>query len=334
MLDLNHILLFIAWISPAILLVRTWRGEVDPGWRRSALIVLLVAAFAVFFDPRRAGFIAAGAWLGLLYLPALGLRKAIESAQRGNFQRARRILAALRLVHARRSLREHERIVRAIESAHGEGRQFRPATTRAMLFGRARTRMTAAVATLIALNVAMFVAEIALGGATSFRALHKLGALEPYAVLVRGEYWRLLTATFLHYGGLHLGVNLLALSYFGPTLEKMIGAARFTTSYLLCGIASCAEVVFTWRLGWLRADQLVGASGAVMGIVGTWAGVLLRDRHLTHNRAALRSILFIIVVQSAFDFLTPQVSMAAHLGGFVVGVVAGVLLAPPHASEM
>ena len=198
-----------------------------------------------------------------------------------------------------------------------------------MLFGRARARMTPMVATMIALNIAMFIFEIALGGATNFNALHRLGALEPFAVLVRGEYWRLLTATFLHFGGLHLGVNLLALSFFGPTLEKIIGPLRFALCYLLCGIISCAEVAFMWRFGYFRADQLVGASGAVMGLVGTWAGVLLRERHLAHNRAALRSILLIIVIQSAFDFLTPQVSMAAHLGGFAAGVIIGLLIAWP-----
>ena len=64
-----------------------------------------------------------------------------------------------------------------------------------------------------------------------------------------------------------------------------------------------------------------------MGIVGTWAGALLRERHLAQNRSALRSILVILVVQSVFDVLTPQVSMAAHLGGFGAGVVVGLAVA-------
>ena len=329
LLDLNHILLFIAWISPAILLARMWRGDVDQTWRRSAIVVLLVTAAATLLSRDRAGFIAGGAWFCLLYLPALGLRKATEAAQNGNFIHARRILRGLRFVHARRNLSEHERVVAAIETAHAQGRRFHSTAGRQMIFGRARSRMTPVVATIIALNVAMFVAEIALGGATNFNALHRLGALEPYAVLGRGEYWRLLTATFLHFGGLHLGVNLLALSYFGPTLEAIIGGARFAFSYLICGVISCAEVAAMWKFGYNRADQLVGASGAVMGLVGTWAGVLLRERHLAHNRAALRSILLIIAIQSAFDFMTPQVSMAAHLGGFVTGVILGLLVAPP-----
>ncbi|MBA3881471.1 MAG: rhomboid family intramembrane serine protease [Chthoniobacterales bacterium] len=325
MLDLNHILLFVAWISPAVLLTRTWRGGVDRSWRRAAILVLLVTAMAVLFARSNAGFIAGGAWFCLLFLPAVAIRKAIESAQRGEFRRARRILHVLRCVHPRQSLVRHENLVAAFESAHAHGRRFEPALP--TLFGQPRVRMTPAVALMLAINVVMFAAEIFRGGATNPLTLHRLGAMDPDAVLTGHQYWRLVSAMFLHYGALHLFVNLFALSFFGPTLEKMIGSARFVTSYLLCGVAACLQVALMWRFGSFPSGQLVGASGAVMGIVGVWAGVLLRERHLAQNRSALRSILLIFVIQSAFDIFTPQVSMAAHLGGFAVGFVVGLLLA-------
>lgn len=328
MLDLNHILLFMAWLSPSVLLVRTWRGRVDPSWRRAAIAVLIITTIATILARPHAGFIAAGAWVALLVVPEVAIRKAIELAQRGRIRTARGILNALRVVHPVRSLREHEAVIAKIELARAEGRRVPIFAMQPMLFGRARVRMSRAVAMLIALNAAMFAAEITIGGSTKFATLHRLGALEPGPVLIAGQYWRLVTAIFLHYGALHLLVNLFALYFFGPTLERAIGSLRFAASYFLCGIMSCAEVAISWRFGWLTADQLVGASGAVMGIVGTWAGVLLRDRHAAHNRSALRSIVFIILVQSAFDYLTPQVSMAAHLGGFTTGVVVGLLIAP------
>lgn len=331
--DLNHILLFIAWISPAVLLVRTWRGGVDPSWRRAAITVLFITTAATILARRHAGFIAAGAWLALLVLPAIAIHKAQESAQSGRFRLARLLLNAIRPLHPARSVREHLLMIAAVESAHRAGRALPILAPRAMLFGRARVRMSGAVATLIAINAAMFAAEIALGGSTKFSTLHRLGALEPYPVLVAHQYWRLLSAAFLHYGALHLLVNLFALYVFGPTLERSIGATRFAISYLICGIASCVVVAILWHFGRAMADQLVGASGAVMGIVGTWAGVLIRERHLAHNRAALRSILLILLVQSAFDILTPQVSMAAHLSGFTTGVIVGLLLAPQTASR-
>jgi membrane associated rhomboid family serine protease len=329
--DLNHILLFIAWISPAVLLVRTWRGGVDPSWRRAAITVLLITTAATIFARRHAGFVAAGAWLALLVLPAVGIRKALEFAQRGRFRLARATLNAVRILHPARSIREHLAMIAAVESAHRAGRALPRIAPRPMIFGRVRVPMSRAVAIFIALNAAMFTAEITLGGSTNFITLHRLGALEPYPVLVAGQYWRLITAAFLHYGALHLLVNLFALYVFGPTLERSIGSVRFAFSYLVCGVASCAVVALLWRFGRANADQLVGASGAVMGIVGTWAGVLMRERHLAHNRAALRSILLILVIQSAFDILTPQVSMAAHLGGFTTGVLVGLAAAPKRA---
>jgi len=201
------------------------------------------------------------------------------------------------------------------------------------LSGR-RTGGTAAVWTLIALNTLMFGVEIALGGATNEFTLHRLGAMEPYAVLVRGEYWRLFTALFLHYGALHLLFNLYALYVLGPTLERSIGAGRFLACYLLSGIGSSAGVV-CWRLlGWTHADQLVGASGAVMGVIGAWAGSLLRDHHAPLAGIQLRQIVLIVAMQTAFDLATPQVSMAAHLSGLTSGILLGFVLAPSRARRV
>jgi membrane associated rhomboid family serine protease len=193
-------------------------------------------------------------------------------------------------------------------------------------------RPTPVVLTLIALNTAMFLIEVALGGSTNELTLHRLGALEPAAVIFRAEYWRLLTALFLHYGALHLFVNLYALYVLGPPLENSIGATRFAACYLISGIGSSAGVVVLRFLAVTSSDQLVGASGAVMGVVGAWAGLLLRHRHLPSASHRLRSIVIIVVMQTAFDLWTPQVSMTAHLSGLVTGLIAGFLLAPQRAA--
>ncbi len=187
---------------------------------------------------------------------------------------------------------------------------------------------TFVVGILIALNVAMFLVEVRLGGSTNYSTLARLGALEPSAVLARGETWRLLAALFLHYGALHLLVNLYALYVLGPALEASMGPIRFAACYLLGGLGSSAGVVLLWRFGWTKADLLVGASGAVMGIVGAWAGLLLRHHHLPMARRRLLTIGAIVLMQTGFDFLTPQVSMAAHLCGVLAGFGAGLLLAP------
>jgi len=184
-----------------------------------------------------------------------------------------------------------------------------------------------AVWALILLNLAMFGVEVMMGGATNIRTLHFLGALEPDAVVYGHEYWRLLTALFLHYGLLHILFNLYALYLLGPELEHLIGSFKFVASYLICGLGSSAGVVLLHALRWTEADQLVGASGCVMGVIGVSAGLLLRHRQTPLAGRRLRNIILIVALQTAFDLSSPQVSLSAHLSGFLTGVLVGVILA-------
>jgi rhomboid protease GluP len=180
---------------------------------------------------------------------------------------------------------------------------------------------------LVAINLVMFAVELLLGGATDAFTLHRLGALEPDAVIVRHEYWRLLSALFLHYGVLHLAFNLYALYLLGPGLERIIGAFRFLLGYLVAGLGSSALVVILRVLKQTEAETLVGASGSVMGVIGISAGLLLRHRQTPLAGQRLRKILLIVALQTAFDLSTPQVSLSAHLGGFITGVAVGMFFA-------
>src|SRR5262245_14562025 len=155
----------------------------------------------------------------------------------------------------------------------------------------------------------------------------ELGALEPDAVITQGEYWRLFTALFLHAGFLHLGFNLFALYVLGPPLERTIGTLRFAACYLFSGLASGAGVVALDKVGLVQVDQLIGASGCVMGVVGAWAGFLLRHHHAPFAKQRLANIGLIVAIQIAFDLSTPQVSMAAHMCGLVAGFFLGLILA-------
>jgi rhomboid protease GluP len=178
----------------------------------------------------------------------------------------------------------------------------------------------------IALNVGMFVAELAMGGSTNPFTLHRLGALDLYSVRFEGEYWRLVSSLFLHYGPLHLIFNLYALSIIGPGLEQAIGAIRFGICYLLSGLGSGIGVLVLHMVGLNRVEQLVGASGCVMGLVGVWAGLLLRHRDAPLAGRRLKNILVIVAIQTAFDLSTPQISMSAHLSGLLTGVVLGLMI--------
>ncbi len=184
-----------------------------------------------------------------------------------------------------------------------------------------------AVWVLIALNLAMFAAEVAFGGATNDLTLHRLGQLELRAVLVQHEYWRFLTALFLHYGVLHITMNLYALYLLGPGLERIIGSVKFALGYLLSGLGSGVGVVLLSILGLTKSGALVGASGCVMGVIGISAGLLLRHRQTPLAGRRLREIIAIVAFQTVFDLFTPQVSLAAHLSGFITGLLIGIVFA-------
>jgi rhomboid protease GluP len=181
---------------------------------------------------------------------------------------------------------------------------------------------------LILINLLVFLFEIYVGNWDDPMVLHRIGALEPLIVLTQHEYWRLLTALFLHGGYLHLAFNLFALYVLGPPLEHAIGTIRFVWCYLISGLASSAGVVALTKLGLIHVAQLIGASGGIMGVVGAWAGFLLRHHREPFAKQRLGNIVFIVVIQIAFDLSTPEVSMPAHMCGLVAGFFLGLILAP------
>jgi rhomboid protease GluP len=191
-----------------------------------------------------------------------------------------------------------------------------------------RLRSGPVVAIIILINIVVFVIELHRGALTDRFMMHRLGALDIGAVIGKGEFWRLLTALFLHEGLVHLGFNLLALYIIGPPLEKILGAIRFAVCYVVSGIGSTIGVVALTQLKILRPAELIGASGCVMGIVGVWAGFLLRHRHGWQARERLLNIFLIIAIQVLFDLFTPQVSTSAHLCGLITGFAIGLAVQP------
>ncbi|MDB6020984.1 MAG: hypothetical protein JWQ04_841, partial [Pedosphaera sp.] len=180
---------------------------------------------------------------------------------------------------------------------------------------------------LIALNVLMFAAEMHLGGSTDMDALYRLGALYGPAVH-GGEWWRLVASLFLHYGPIHLGMNMLALWWLGPFMEFALGWGKFLLVYFITGIGSMGVV-----MGYASrpdGDQMtVGASGCVMGLIGGTGALMLRAWLRDRAPAAKRrlfSIFVIVATQSAFDLIIPQISMTAHLSGVVIGFAATLAL--------
>lgn len=179
---------------------------------------------------------------------------------------------------------------------------------------------------LIAINIAAFVAEKALG--SSFVNRFFMIGYVPYYPggglgVADGQWWRLLTSAFLHDPNnlLHIGFNMFALYILGPPLEMMLGRSRYLALYLLAALGgSTASYLF------MPANQpSLGASGAIFGLFSAWI-VLARKRRLD-----ARPMWILLAINLGLGFIIPNIDWRAHLGGLLVGgiITAAYAYAPP-----
>ena len=186
---------------------------------------------------------------------------------------------------------------------------------------KVKDKKSSATFCLIILNVLFFLLEIRLGGSTSTEVLSALGALEPLKVW-QGEWWRLLNANFLHFGYLHLVMNMIGLYFLGPYVEMSLGISRFLLIYLTSGVGTmfCFTLIAIYFGN--PAQLLVGASAAIMGLLGAVGAILLKGWRREKARIArkrLRIFLFVVALQVVFDAAIPEVSGLAHILGLIWG---------------
>jgi hypothetical protein len=115
-IDLNRIFLFLALASPLAVLALNWRPDTAyRGWRIAAIVVLAVTSAAWLFFRSEAGYIGGGAWVALLFLPAISLKRMSELAAAGNFKAARRLATAVYWLHPTDDLRQQIQLFRQFE---------------------------------------------------------------------------------------------------------------------------------------------------------------------------------------------------------------------------
>ncbi|MGH3584230.1 MAG: rhomboid family intramembrane serine protease [Mycobacterium sp.] len=176
--------------------------------------------------------------------------------------------------------------------------------------------------TLIAINVLMFVLQM------TSRQLESQLTLWPPAV-ADGQYYRLVTSAFLHYGIAHILFNMWALYVIGPPLEQVLGRARYGALYGLSALGGSVLVFLVAPLNTATA----GASGAVFGLFGA-TFVVARKLRLD-----VKWVLGLIALNLAFTFVGPllgsgAISWQGHVGGLLTGsVVAAGLVYPPRAQR-
>lgn len=181
---------------------------------------------------------------------------------------------------------------------------------------------------LAAINVIVFFVLTLEGMPEDGMFLLEHGAMYVPKVVEDGEFYRLFTSMFLHFGFRHLMNNMVILALAGWNLEIETGSVRFLIVYILSGlggnILSAWQEVFT-------ADYAIsaGASGAIFGIIGALLSIAIRS-HGKIGEISGRGLIFMIIISLYYGFSSGGVDNAAHIGGLLTGFMLGFLLYRKH----
>lgn len=163
---------------------------------------------------------------------------------------------------------------------------------------------------LIAINVVMFALQTLVPGVERELVLNSIAVAD-------GDWYRLLTSAFLHYGLMHIVFNMWALYVIGPPLEAALGRLRFVALYVMSALGGSVLVYLLSSLGAATA----GASGAVFGLFGA---TFVVGRRLNMDT---RWVIGLIVINLVITFVVPNISWQGHLGGLVTGAVVAAAYA-------
>lgn len=183
-----------------------------------------------------------------------------------------------------------------------------------------RTWMTSA---LIAVNILCFLYLEIAGSSEDVRFMLEHGAMYTPLVIENHEYYRLVTAMFMHFGIEHLVNNMLVLFVLGDNLERALGKMKYLIFYLLCGIGSnFASMMIHMH----DAQQYVGAgaSGAIFGVIGGLLYVVARNRGRLENLSS-RQLVVTVLFSLYFGYTSTGVDNAAHVSGLIIGILLGLL---------
>ena len=167
---------------------------------------------------------------------------------------------------------------------------------------------------LIAINICLFLLETREGGSTNRQVALKYGAqYQPY--IEQGQYYRLFTAMFLHFGVYHLLFNMYALSVIGPAVDYVCGPLIFLVVYLGGGLAgNIATMIRDKKTG--SRNLSAGASGCIFGLLGACFVLAVRGYGFS-----LRSILTTLAINLVYGLSSKRINMLSHAGGFAGGTV-------------
>ena len=176
---------------------------------------------------------------------------------------------------------------------------------------------------LIALNVLFFLYLEITGSSENVYFMYTKGAMSAPAVLEDGEYYRLLTAMFMHFGIRHIMNNMLVLFVLGDNLERALGHVEYLIFYLLCGIGSNWVSMMAHSTDTMTVSA--GASGAIFGVVGGLLYVVTANKGRLEDLST-RQLVIMIFFSLYLGYTSTGVDNTAHLSGLVIGIVLAIIL--------
>ena len=182
-------------------------------------------------------------------------------------------------------------------------------------------------ALLIAANIIVFLIVDFTGGSQNTAHMVRCGAAYTPLILEEGEWYRLVTGMFLHFGINHLLNNMVVLAVLGERLELLMNRAAYLLLYFIAGIGgNLVSMALEMRSG--RYAVSAGASGAVFGMMGAILYILLRNRGRVLD-LSLKRMLIMAALSVYLGMVDSGVNNAAHLGGLLCGFLGAVLLYHP-----
>lgn len=178
---------------------------------------------------------------------------------------------------------------------------------------------------LIAINVLYFLYLEIVGSTVDTGFMIEKGAMYIPLMIQQGQYYRLLTSVFMHFGISHLLNNMLVLFVLGDNLERALGKVKYLIFYLLCGVgANIISLTFNMEMNEYYIVS-AGASGAIFGVVGGLVYAVIVNRGRLEDLGTAQ-LMILILFTLYHGFTSAGIDNAAHIGGLIIGILLGVIL--------
>jgi rhomboid protease GluP len=173
---------------------------------------------------------------------------------------------------------------------------------------------------IISANIMMGLVVLSSGG-FDLENLYGWGALWPPAVIINGEWYRVMTSMLLHGNIFHLAMNMYVLFYIGGFMEKILGTYKYLALYVVSGIAAGLSVIYLGDANVIT----VGASGSIFGIMGALFIMTFLEKDRL-PQVIVKQIRTLTLINIGFTFLVPGISVFGHLGGLIAGIIIYFIL--------